>query len=141
MIVMWSGTLETIPRGWALCDGTNGTPDLTDRFILGAEASTDPGETGGTASHSHNIGVHNHTVASAGAHDHGDHIHFIPHTVGFRAGPGLPGFPAVAKVRPTTPSSSTPSLDHSHGTSPEGGVTNTRDHRPPFFRLAFIMRL
>ena len=35
-IGMWSGSAETIPTGWALCDGTNGTPDLTDRFILGA---------------------------------------------------------------------------------------------------------
>ena len=35
-IGMWSGSAETIPTGWALCDGTNGTPDLTERFILGS---------------------------------------------------------------------------------------------------------
>lgn len=34
VIVMWSGS--SIPSGWALCDGTNGTPDLRDRFIVGA---------------------------------------------------------------------------------------------------------
>ena len=33
-IIMWSGTAADIPTGWALCDGTGGTPDLTDRFIL-----------------------------------------------------------------------------------------------------------
>jgi hypothetical protein len=33
MIVMWSGTAETIPEGWAICDGTNGTPNLIDKFI------------------------------------------------------------------------------------------------------------
>ena len=35
-IVMWSGTVASIPSGWALCDGTNGTPDLRDRFVVGA---------------------------------------------------------------------------------------------------------
>lgn len=36
VIVMWSGTLATIPAGWALCDGNNGTPNLKDRFVVGA---------------------------------------------------------------------------------------------------------
>ncbi len=46
-IGMWSGSAETIPTGWALCDGTNGTPDLTDRFILGAGKGYASGTTGG----------------------------------------------------------------------------------------------
>jgi microcystin-dependent protein len=36
VIVMWSGRILDIPPGWALCDGTNGTPDLRDKFIVGA---------------------------------------------------------------------------------------------------------
>src|SRR5262245_14075787 len=36
VIVMWSGTIATIPSGWFLCDGTNGTPDLRDKFVVGA---------------------------------------------------------------------------------------------------------
>ena len=35
-IVMWSGTVADIPAGWVLCDGTSGTPDLRERFIVGA---------------------------------------------------------------------------------------------------------
>lgn len=35
-IVIWSGTVASIPTGWQLCDGTNGTPDLRDRFVVGA---------------------------------------------------------------------------------------------------------
>ena len=35
-IIMWSGATTAIPQGWALCDGTNGTPNLRDRFIVGA---------------------------------------------------------------------------------------------------------
>ena len=38
-IIMWSGPADTIPDGWALCDGTNGTPDLVNRFVLGAGAN------------------------------------------------------------------------------------------------------
>ncbi len=35
-IIMWSGSVASIPQGWALCDGTNGTPDLKDRFVISA---------------------------------------------------------------------------------------------------------
>ena len=35
MVTMWSGSIDKIPTGWALCDGTNGTPDLRGRFVLG----------------------------------------------------------------------------------------------------------
>jgi len=38
IIVMWSGSIATIPSGWVLCDGNNSTPDLTNRFIVGADA-------------------------------------------------------------------------------------------------------
>jgi hypothetical protein len=41
-IIMWSGTLATVPTGWALCDGTNGTPDLRDKFVWGVSSSQDP---------------------------------------------------------------------------------------------------
>lgn len=37
-IVMWHGTIATIPTGWVLCDGSNGTPDLRNRFIVAADA-------------------------------------------------------------------------------------------------------
>lgn len=46
-IGMWSGSASSIPNGWVLCDGTNGTPDLRDRFIVGAGDSYNPGNTGG----------------------------------------------------------------------------------------------
>jgi hypothetical protein len=40
-IIMWSGTIASIPVGWALCDGANGTPDLTDKFILSVTSSAE----------------------------------------------------------------------------------------------------
>ncbi len=49
IIVMWSGPRADIPEGWALCDGTNGTPDLRDRFILSVGDGEETGGTGGSA--------------------------------------------------------------------------------------------
>lgn len=65
VVVIWSGASDAVPNGWALCDGTNGTPDLRDRFVLGAGENHAVGETGGEQevtltvdqmpSHSHDI--------------------------------------------------------------------------------------
>lgn len=56
MIIAWAGAVVDIPPGFVLCDGNNGTPDLRDRFMLGAGGSFSPGETGGQNSHQHNYG-------------------------------------------------------------------------------------
>ena len=68
LIAMWSGATNAIPSGWALCDGQNSTPDLRNKFIVGASAGTGDtsypgisvGATGGQAdavvvSHSHSV--------------------------------------------------------------------------------------
>lgn len=52
-IIMWSGTTSNIPTGFALCDGNNGTPDLRDRFIVGAGNTYTAGSTGGATTHTH----------------------------------------------------------------------------------------
>lgn len=54
-IQMWTGTIANIPDGALLCDGTNGTPDLRDRFVRGAPDSTEPGSLGGCDAHVHHI--------------------------------------------------------------------------------------
>lgn len=89
IICMWSGESTAIPSGWHLCDGTQNTPDLRDRFIVGAGSTYKVKDTGGEATHklttnempSHNHGftgtAHSHTgslsnatAASAGSHTH-----------------------------------------------------------------------
>lgn len=55
-IVMWSGS--TIPSGWSVCDGTNGTPNLSGRFVIGANSVYTVGSTGGAYDHFHYIGFH-----------------------------------------------------------------------------------
>jgi microcystin-dependent protein len=69
VIVMWSGSLLSIPTGWALCDGASGTPNLRDRFIVGAGTTYAVGATGGSLT-SAAAGGHTHTEASAGGHNH-----------------------------------------------------------------------
>lgn len=67
-ILLWSGSIATIPAGFVLCDGNNGTPDLRDRFLYGAGGARAPGYTGGSTQHNHNfIGdghFHTHAVGS-----------------------------------------------------------------------------
>lgn len=84
-IVMWSGTIANIPTGWHLCDGTNGTPNLMDRFIVGAGMVYTPNTSGGSST----IAAHTHTATGStstdGLHFHtanaimaGSHKHILP---------------------------------------------------------------
>lgn len=63
MIMLWSGSTATIPTGWLICDGSNGTPDLRDRFVVGAGSTYSPSGTGGALT----LGA---TSSSNGAHTH-----------------------------------------------------------------------
>lgn len=96
-VIMWYGAAGSIPAGWALCDGSNVggylTPDLRDRFIVGAGSSYNLGATGGTSSvtlntdqipgHSHNGSTdsqsanHTHNF-SGGTSSAGVHYHVFP---------------------------------------------------------------
>lgn len=62
VIQLWSGSAGSIPPGWVLCDGNNGTLDLRDRFIRGAGGTDTPGTTGGTSGHTHNFTTPTHTM-------------------------------------------------------------------------------
>lgn len=69
IIIMWAGTPESIPEGWHICDGSDGTPDLRGRFLFGA------GTINGSAwdvglSRDNTISTHTHTMDSVGLHNH-----------------------------------------------------------------------
>lgn len=66
MIMLWYGSVESIPTGWNLCDGSMGTPDLRDRFVVAAGGSFGPGDTGGAYGHLHTFvgDGHSHDLAS-----------------------------------------------------------------------------
>jgi len=68
VILPYNGAFADIPSNWALCDGTNGTPDLRAVFILGTATEGDVGDTGGSDTHTHNAGtlaVAAHSTGSA----------------------------------------------------------------------------
>lgn len=92
VITMWSGSISSIPAGWFLCNGGNGTPDLRNKFVYGASANADVGVTGGSAdavvvSHNHSAssnstGAHTHTANhnhSASSNSTGNHTHTANH--------------------------------------------------------------
>lgn len=61
MIVSWSGSIVSIPSGWALCDGNNGTPNLTDKFIVGAGSTYSPNDNSSVTTHDHTFEGDGHT--------------------------------------------------------------------------------
>ncbi|MCB0057293.1 MAG: phage tail protein [Caldilinea sp.] len=126
-IVMWSGTVATIPAGWALCNGTNGTPDLQDRFILSISGSENPGATGGS-----NVAVPTGTV-SGGSHSHTGRTGTIGSggDDGGRVDGG--GYPLYqSHTHAFTTDAASPQMTFSG---------QQMDNRPAFFKLAFIMKL
>jgi microcystin-dependent protein len=142
VVVMWSGAPGNVPEGWALCDGTSGTPDLSGRFIVGYDASDIDydtiGETGGEETHILSI-------AEMPAHDHGGttstdgaHSHSIKYYTGSgsksafeRRNTGSPGW--LSGTTNTTG-------DHSHTIPSEGGG-QAHENRPPYYTLAYIIKL
>jgi hypothetical protein len=92
IITMWSGTIATIPSGWLLCNGSNGTPDLRDRFIVGAKQD-DSGVaktnvTGSlTQSGNGTIPSHQHGATGLSTSDPGNHTHSIINADSGDAGP------------------------------------------------------
>ena len=74
-IIMWYGTAITVPAGWHICDGTNGTPDLRGQFVMGAGSVAMPNTTGGANSITTTTelaGDHTHTGTTngGGVHNH-----------------------------------------------------------------------
>ena len=112
-IAMWSGSVASIPIGWQLCDGTNGTPDLRDKFVVGVGTLYNPGDTGGSAD------------AVVVQHSHGTNIdggHVIP-------GNGGSTFPYGGAG---TYSSTVFSMN-------DEGVSGTNQNLPPYFALCYII--
>jgi microcystin-dependent protein len=140
IIVMWSGAINTIPSGWNLCDGTNGTPDLRDRFIVGVGSSYTVGTTGG----SNDVTL---TTAQMPAHTHtgstnstGGHTHTVkaPSMDKYYSDMGGYAIQAYGSDTYTTEKAG----DHSHTltiNSTGGGAAH--ENRPPYYALAYIMKV
>lgn len=138
-IMMWAGSLATVPDGWLLCNGQNGTPDLRNRFIVGAGSTYAVAATGGSAdavvvSHSHSFSGN---TSSAGAHTHGIQGHN-----GTVSGGNFVAF-AQQVSNPLTTQGTESAGSHSHsfsGTTSTTGSSGTNANLPPYYALAYIMK-
>ena len=169
-IIMWTGALDAIPDFWYLCDGTNGTPDLRDQFVIGAGGVYAPHNTGGAATHTVALDMDALTDHTHGFTDNGHtldltempaHYHGSGATDRAAVGGGtwnaqglLPASTAESLAErshdPGQSQSKTTTVgggvahEHSGTTDPGGGVTPTGSatvpSAPPFFALAYIMK-
>ena len=162
-IIMWSGSIASIPSGLYLCNGSNGTPDLRDRFVVGAGSSYSVDGTGGST-----------TTSAAGAHTHGGatgghelteaqmpkHFHrtwgpqtgyasVIPTTYGGNGNfPGGTPDDGAADYATWSTGGGTASGERVTGTgngqSHSHTISSVSDHThtitPPYYALAFIMK-
>ena len=161
VITLWSGGV--VPDGWALCDGTNGTPNLLDRFVVGAGSIYGADTTGGSAdsvavTHTHtastnNTGNHTHAVSGT-ATSAGNHAHSIStaNGKGKYQGGGYSDncYTSKASGNTITTGAHTHSLSgtaaskgaHTHTvTVANGGVSGTNKNLPPYYALAYIMKI
>ena len=156
LIVMWSGSVSNVPTGWALCDGNNGTPNLQDRFIVGAGSTYSPKATGGEAthkltiaempSHNHNLSLSGLTTSSAGGHIHSVSGSFarIKSNQQYNAERGI-SYTTYA-VDNGGSGFIENSGAHTHSISGSGTISNTgsgiaHNNLPPYYALCFIMKL
>ena len=144
MIMMWSGTIATIPSGWLLCNGSSGTPDLRDKFIIGASAdSGGAAKTNVTASYTQTGGTkdaivvsHTHTATST-VTDPG-HLHTVPPSVSDAIGGGG-AVQAYRGVGPSNTSTAFTGITVATSNTTEGS-SGTNQNLPPYYALAFIMK-
>lgn len=150
VITMWAGAADNVPTGWHLCDGSQDTPDLRNMFIVGAGSSYSPGNTGGSQTVTPTITVnaaatgiqiqghaltidempsHNHSCQMRGAHDGSGYF-----TDGGRE------HPAVRYTDSTGGNKA-----HTHGVTDNShahtATIGSFDIRPPYYALAYIMKL
>ena len=169
-IIMWSGTIASIPSNWRLCNGTNGTPDLTNKFIIGASIDATTTGTGGSGgilkAHSAIEGnnlvtggskdavivSHNHNGFTNSGSNDGNHSHAIAPVSGGSFTISTTGTGSIANGSVYANGGidlwSNKELQATNGTLSEhrhaiasDGVSGTNKNLPPYYAIAFIMRV
>ena len=132
MISLWYGSIGSVPLGWYLCDGTNGTPDLRDRFVVGAGSTYSVAATGGSANAI--VVSHNHTATST-VSDPG-HSHSVNAGANTTASLNSGG---VVNLAATNTGAATTGISVSTSIA-TSGVSGTNANLPPYYALAYVMK-
>jgi hypothetical protein len=140
VITLWSGSIASIPGGWYLCNGSNGTPDLRNMFVVGAGSTYAVAATGGSAD---SITVaHTHTYSGTTSTQAAVQLSF-----GYAPGSSTSGISYGVNSLTVTGNASTGVITdvpaHSHtysGTTASTGSSGTNANLPPYYALAYIMK-
>ena len=145
-IGLWSGAANAIPSGWYLCNGSNGTPDLRGRFVVGysnTDSDYDVGDTGGakdvilSAAQMPNHAHYFSTTTSGGDHVHQYIDQYVVINAGYRPWPANNNDCQQRNVNTSG------SGAHSHtvtGTTNQEGGGAAHENRPPYYALCYIMK-
>lgn len=146
-IFLWSGSIGSIPAGYVLCNGSNGTPDLRDRFVVGAGSTYAVDATGGSADSI--VVTHNHTATSTSSVTDPGHFH----DMGAKRDVGPYGFTTIAsQVMEDWDNTNTTTNSGNVSTKTTGvtvattttinnsGNSGTNANLPPYYALCYIMK-
>lgn len=134
VIMLWSGAADAIPANYVLCDGANSTPDLRDRFVVGAGGGYAVGATGGSADAIVVDHTHTGTTNTTGSHAHTiDHSSISGVSGGGQIAGGSPPNNAASPTRSAG--------NHSHTLNVNStGSSGTNANLPPYYALCYIMK-
>jgi microcystin-dependent protein len=127
-IILWSGSAAAIPTGWILCNGASGTPDLRNRFIVGAASTYAVNATGGSTDAI--TPSHNHTATVSDPSHRHTYTNFSSSAIRAGSNGGNP-----STNSPRTTDSNTTGISVSISTE---GVSGTNANLPPYYALCYI---
>ena len=135
VIMMWYGDTTDIPAGWALCNGQNNTPNLSDQFVVAAGSNYTAHTFGGSADSI--VVAHSHTASTAEA---GSHSHtFSAYAPNVASGNFVAQDPGGDQSVTIT---TAPAGAHTHNvTVDEAGVSGIGANLPPYYALCYIMKI
>lgn len=138
VIMMWSGSVSSIPEGYSICDGSNGTPDLRGRFVIGHDdRTTDPNNDIWDADY-------NSIGNTGGAKDHTLNILEMPphqHEVLIASSDSGPGSPDAIIIPSATQGHNDFDPPAAQGVVSLKGGNEPHNNIPPYYVLAFIMKV
>lgn len=128
-IILWSGSVASIPAHWHLCDGTTGTVSLIDKFVIGAGSSYAVGAAGGGTTHTHTYSGTTSSFSASGVA-----------TVSITSATGYPTTDPTGSyaVFSNILDGGISGFTHTHTYS---GTTDSGSSMPPYYALAYIQRI